>query len=104
MITETTVTQDGQRVVIRPEGDVVAASAPPLRSAIRDIVARGAREVIVDLTNVEMLDSTGIGLLISAHNSLKRSGGTLSVIHATPEILELLLAMRIHQPFSVSGD
>jgi anti-anti-sigma regulatory factor len=48
-------------------------------------------------------DSTGIGLLIAAHNSLRKVGGKLPVIHASPDILELFQTMRIHQHFSVSG-
>jgi anti-anti-sigma regulatory factor len=50
-----------------------------------------------------MVDSTGIGLLISAHNSLKKAGGDLTVIHASKDILDLFRTMRIHQHFSVSG-
>ncbi len=96
--------RDENRVVIRPAGsDIVAASVPELRSKMREVVSAGSREVVVDLTNVEMVDSTGIGLLISAHNSLRKVGGTLAVINASAEILELLQSMRIHQHFSVSG-
>ena len=101
---EATVIEESSRVSIRPDGDVVAASVPALRSAMRDAVAKGARELIVDLANVQMVDSMGIGLLISAHNSLHKQGGRLQVIHASREILDLFRTMRIHQHFSVSGD
>jgi anti-anti-sigma regulatory factor len=50
-----------------------------------------------------MVDSTGLGLLISAHNSISKTGGKLAVIHASKEILDLFRSMRIHQHFSVSG-
>jgi len=46
----------------------------------------------------------GIGLLISAHNSLRRRGGRLAVVHASKDVLELFHMMRIHQHFNVSGD
>jgi anti-anti-sigma factor len=96
--------RDENRVVIRPAGsDIVAASVPELRTQLRAVIGGGSREIVLDLSGVEMLDSTGIGLLISAHNSLRKVGGTLAVIHASPEILELLQSMRIHQHFSVSG-
>ena len=98
------LTRDENKVVIRPAGtDIVAASVPELRSKMREVVGEGIRELVVDLTNVQMVDSTGIGLLISAHNSLRKLGGTLAVIHASAEILELFQSMRIHQHFSVSG-
>jgi anti-anti-sigma factor len=68
------------------------------------MVGAGAREMTVDLSDVRMMDSRGIGLLISAHNSLRKVGGTLAVVHASKDILDLLHTMRIHQHFSVSGD
>jgi anti-anti-sigma factor len=82
---------------------MVAASLGELREGMRQLIAAGAREITLDLTDVQMLDSRGIGLLIAAHNSLRQKGGRLAVVHASPEILELLRTMRIHQHFSVSG-
>ena len=99
------VTKEDDKVVLRPAGDsIVAASIPELRSKMREIVASGARELVLDLSDVVMVDSSGIGLLISAHNSLKKVGGQLAVIHASADVLELFQTMRMHQHFSVSGN
>ena len=98
------VTREENKAVVRPAGDnIVAASIPELRSTMRAIVEEGARELVLDLTNVRMVDSSGIGLLISAFNSLRKVGGQMAVINASAEILELFQAMRMHQHFSVSG-
>ena len=83
--------------------DVVAASVPEIRARMREALDAGVSELVVDLANVQMVDSTGIGLLISAHNSLNRIGGRISVIHASPDILELFQTMRMHHHFSISG-
>jgi anti-anti-sigma factor len=99
------VTREDNKAVIRPAGDsIVAASIPELRSKMRGIVDEGVRDMVVDLTDVQMVDSSGIGLLISAYNSLRKVGGSLAVIHASADILELFRSMRIHQHFSVSGN
>jgi anti-anti-sigma factor len=99
------VTKEDDKVVLRPAGDsIVAATIPELRAKLREIVASGARELVVDLSDVLMVDSSGIGLLISAHNSLKKVGGQLAVIHASADVLELFQTMRMHQHFSVSGN
>lgn len=67
------VTRENNRVVVRPAGDdIVAASIPELRSRMRGIVEEGVRELVVDLADVRMVDSSGIGLLISAYNSLRK--------------------------------
>jgi anti-anti-sigma factor len=90
--------------VFQPEGDLVSAKLPSLRSRLREMVAAGILHLTLDLTPVQMVDSAGIGLLISAHNSLKKAGGELTVIHASGDILQLFRTMRIHQHFSVSGN
>lgn len=82
----------------------MAASVPGLRSAMREVVSEGVLELTVDLTGCQMIDSSGLGVLVSAHNSLHKLGGRLAVVHASKDILELFKVMRIHQHFSVSGD
>jgi anti-anti-sigma factor len=100
-----TVTREDNRVVVRPSGNhIVAASIPELRSQMRGMVEEGVRDLVVDLDGVNMVDSSGIGLLISAYNSLRKVGGRLAVIHASAELLELFQSMRLHQHFSVSGN
>jgi anti-anti-sigma factor len=99
------IKHEGNKTVIRPElQDIVAATVPELRATMREIVNGGARDLVVDLSEVRMVDSSGIGLLISAHNSLRKTGGQMAVIHASEELLELFRTMRMHQHFSVSGN
>lgn len=99
------VTREDNKTVIRPAGeDIVASSAPEIRSKMRGAVEDGVREIVLDLVNVRMVDSVGIGLLIAAHNSLRKLGGQLAVVHASKDVLDLFRMMRIHQHFSVSGD
>jgi len=87
-----------------PSGDVVADSEADLRARLRVLVASGVRKLTIDLSHVQMMDSAGLGLLIAAHNSLRKSGGELAVIHATHDLLELFRTMRMHQHFSISGE
>ena len=99
------VQREDTKAVVRPAGDsIVAASIPELRSRIRGIVEEGVRDLVFDLTDIRMVDSSGIGLLIAAYNSLRKVGGQLAVIHASAEILELFQTMRMHQHFSISGN
>ncbi len=99
------VTRDENKAVVRISGgDIVAASVPELRARMRGIVEAGVREMVVDLSGVQMVDSSGIGLLISAYNSLRKRGGRLAVIHASNDLLEFFHAMRMHRHFSVSGN
>ena len=81
----------------------MAATIPDLRSSLRGLINEGVRELVIDLTDILMVDSGGIGLLIAAYNSLRKVGGQFAVIHASDEILQLFQSMRMHQHFSVSG-
>ncbi len=104
-MTETVINRNGEHTaVVQPAGDVVAAQVPELRTALRSAVAEGVRDMTLDFAAVQMVDSTGLGLLIAAHNSMRKVGGRLEVIHASKEILQLFQSMRIHQHFKVSGD
>ena len=103
-MTETLTRREENRGVIEPAGDVVAASIGELRKVMQGMLAEGVQELVVDLRHVRMIDSRGIGLLISAYNSMRKACGQLSVTHASPEIFDLLRTMRIHQHLDVSCD
>jgi anti-sigma B factor antagonist len=96
------VSRDGESARVMPHGDIVASLVPELRPAIRDLVRSGARSVTVDLGETTMIDSTGLGLLISAFNSLRKVDGRFGLVNASREILSLLQTMRIHQHFEIS--
>jgi anti-anti-sigma factor len=99
------VTREDNKTVVRPSGDnIVAATLPELRLKLRCMVDEGVRDLVVDLADINMVDSSGIGLLISAHNSLRKLGGQLALIHASADLLELFRSMRMHQHFSISGN
>jgi anti-anti-sigma regulatory factor len=68
------------------------------------MIKSGVLHLTLDLAGARMVDSTGIGLLIAAHNSLKTAGGELKVIHASSDIAALFRTLRIHKHFSVSED
>ena len=95
--------QEPAATVLQPEGDLVAAKLPALRSKLQELLGAGTVHLTLDLAGTQMVDSAGIGLLISAQNSLKKAGGGLTVIHASKDILDLFRTMRIHQHMSVSG-
>ncbi len=100
---EMNVFQEPVTTLMQPDGDLVAACLPALRSKLREIVGTGVFNLTIDLAPTKMVDSAGIGLLISTHNTLRKAGGELKVVNASKDIYDLLRTMRIHQHFSVSG-
>jgi anti-anti-sigma factor len=96
-------TREDDRVVLRPANEaIVTGSLPALRSKLQEIVEEGVRELVLDLSEVPMVDAGGIGLLLATHNSLFEAGGSLTVIHASPEIFELFETLRLSRYFRIS--
>lgn len=62
------------------EGELDIAAAPRLLSALNDTVADAVRSVVVDLTSVGFMDSTGLALLINAHRRLARRRKGFAVV------------------------
>ena len=98
-----TITQEGTTATVIPAGDIVIATAMPLRTAMRDLIRQGSRQLVLDLSNTCMIDSAGLGLIMAAHNSLKSVQGELRVIQASTDLLGLFQAMRLHQHLNISG-
>lgn len=98
------ITHDGTVYTIKPGMDIVASMVPDFKTELKDTINEGASRLIIDLSGVEMLDSMGIGVLIAAHNSLKKMSGTLEVIQPSKDILNLLKNMRLDKHFKIVQD
>jgi len=97
------ITRTDDKAVIMPKGDITASNSAEMRSAMKSLIADGVRNLVIDLQLVHVIDSTGIGLIVAAHNSLERLGGTLAVINSSEELLELFKVFRLDKHFSVSA-
>jgi len=84
------------------EGDLTAAQVSALRLQIKGVIAGGVLALVVDLTRCVMVDSSGIGLLVATYNSLKKLGGTLTIVGASKDLRELFRTMRLQQHFRIA--
>ena len=74
--------------VIAVTGEVDAHTAPAVREAIETSIAPGAR-VVVDLTSVSFLDSTGLGVFVTALKHLREAEGSLDLVITSPRVLKV---------------
>ncbi|MDK2957363.1 MAG: anti-sigma factor antagonist [Desulfovibrionales bacterium] len=91
-------------VVVKPGQDIVAAMVHDFRIELKKLVQQAPQQLVLDLAGVQMIDSMGIGLLISAHNTLTKEGKQLVLINASANILGLFRSMRLDQHFSITGE
>lgn len=66
-------------VVLRPEGRLNMAAAPELREQLDGLVRAGSTRLVVDLSAVDSIDSSGLGALISGLKAARQRGGDLRV-------------------------
>jgi len=97
------IKRDGTLSQVTIGGDLTASGVPELQAALKAELETGISELALDLGNASMLDSSGIGLLIAAANSLSKKQGKMRVLNVSAEIFHLLQSMRLTARLNVSG-
>jgi anti-sigma B factor antagonist len=80
------------------EGSVV------LRDTVRDALAKGSKKIVLNLQNVNYIDSSGIGELVSAFTTTKNQGGELKLLNLTKKVNDLLQITKLYTVFDVEDD
>lgn len=75
-----------------------------LREMLRDLVKKGQKRILLNLGDVNYIDSSGIGELVSAYTSIKNQGGELKLLHLTKRVHDLLQITRLYTVFDVYSD
>jgi anti-sigma B factor antagonist len=84
-----TTTTDGVGIV-SARGEVDLSTADSLRTAIEDTLAAGHARVVVDLTDVEFIDSAGLGVLANSHKNAENTGTAFVVVTDRQAVLRPL--------------
>ncbi|MBI5058409.1 STAS domain-containing protein [candidate division KSB1 bacterium] len=71
---------------------------------LKKAVAEGQRKVILDLGEVEWMNSSGLGLLISALSTMRNAGGELKLARVTDKIESLLVITKLNSIFEVHAN
>ena len=90
---------DGE-TVITVRGEIDMATAPQVRDLLDELVAAGARRIVLDCRALEVLDSSGIGVLISARNRLGAEG-TIVLDSPPPHVRKVLEITGVSSHLSV---
>ena len=80
------------------EGSVV------LRDTVRDLLSKGNKKIVLNLQDVNYIDSSGIGELVSAFTTTKNQGGELKLLNLTKKVNDLLQITKLYTVFDVKDD
>ncbi len=75
-----------------------------MRDAIRDLLNKGEKHILLNLGDVSYLDSSGLGELVSAYTSVKNAGGELKLLNLTKKVHDLLQITKLYTVFDVKDD
>ena len=90
--------RDGVTLVRVTEKRLDAAAAPAFKARVSDLIAGGASRIVVDLSGVAFVDSSGLGTLVSALKQLG-SRGDLALAGVQPAVAKLLQLTRLDRVF-----
>jgi anti-sigma B factor antagonist len=75
-----------------------------LRDAVRDLLSKGQKHILLNLGDVTYIDSSGIGELVSAFTTAKNQGGELKLLNLTRKVHDLLQITKLYTVFDVKDD
>ena len=75
-----------------------------LRDAVRDLLGKGQKHILLNLGDVTYIDSSGIGELVSAFTTAKNQGGELKLLNLTRKVHDLLQITKLYTVFDVKDD
>ena len=75
-----------------------------LRDAVRDLLAKGQKNILLNLADVNYIDSSGIGELVSAYTTVRNQGGELKLLNLTKKVHDLLQITKLYTVFDVNDD
>jgi anti-sigma B factor antagonist len=75
-----------------------------LRRTIRDLIDKGHRKIVLNLYDVDYIDSSGIGELVSGYTTVRNAEGELKLLHLTKRVHDLLQITRLFTVFDVQSD
>ena len=75
-----------------------------LRDAVRGLVERGKKKIILNLAGVDYIDSSGVGELVSSYTTVRNSGGELKLLNLTKKVQDVLYVTKLYTVFDVKDD
>ena len=75
-----------------------------IRDAIRDLISKGQKSILLNLADVNYIDSSGLGELVSAFTTSQNQGADLKLLHLTKKVHDLLQLTKLYTVFDVKDD
>jgi anti-sigma B factor antagonist len=100
-----TARESGGATVVDISGRItLGEGSAMLREMIHDLLNKGQKKIILNLGDVNYIDSSGIGELVSGFTTVKNQGGEVKLLHLTKKVHDLLQITKLYTVFDVHSD
>lgn len=92
-------------VILELSGKIMGGpDAGLFNDTLKTLIHEGSLNIIIDLSKVNWINSTGLGILISGYSTVKKSGGDLKLLRPTDRIQSIFMVSKLHTVFASFQD
>jgi len=103
LVTSTEGDATGSYARVCCTGKLIAGSTGILQTEVRSLLP-GTKRIVLDLTDLGYMDSSGLGAIIGLYVSVKSAGGRLEVINLSARVRQLFSITNVIRLFEVCGE
>ena len=93
------IRQSDKISLVDVQGRLTSYEAQAFREAIRGLVKNGHKDIVLNLTGLEYLDSSGVGELVRNYLTVVKSGGAMKVVGLAPKVEQIFKVTQLYQVF-----
>ena len=75
-----------------------------LRDTVRNLIAEGKKKIVLNLAQVDFIDSSGVGELVSSFTAVRNAGGELKLLSLTKKVSDVLQVTKLYTVFDIKED
>ena len=95
---------DDRTTIVAVEGEIHVSTAPEFSAMLNATVEGGRTSLVLDLTDVMFIDSTGLSVLLNALRQVTHAGGQMAVVCSNPTVLRLFEITRLDTTFDIHAE
>ena len=101
----TSTRQIGSVTIVDIRGRIVLGEeSAALRELVCDLLSKGHKNILFNLVDVNYIDSSGLGALVSSFTSARKQGGELKLLNLTDRVTDLMQMTKLYTIFDVRDD
>ena len=101
----TSIRQTGGVTIVDVSGRIqLGDESAAIRDLIRDLLAQGHKQILLNFADVHYIDSAGLGSLVSAAASVRKQGGELKLLNLTNKVVDVMQITRLYTVFDITTD